>query len=202
MGLQMSDIQIPDDSFINSIIGEGTRFKGDFELNGLLRIDGDFSGTIHSNGKILVGRNGRAECTIHAGTVVIGGIVRGNVFTSEKVIILSTGMMLGNITTPRLIAEEGVIFNGNCRIELAGVESAFEEKEKERKPFTPPSEAAEKTSKTAVKESSESTKESPAGSPAKSPAKSPPKPPSETASEPSQASLEDQTSLFAQDKAK
>ena len=42
----MSDPHVTDDAFINSIIGEGTRFKGEFDLNGLLRIDGDFSGVI------------------------------------------------------------------------------------------------------------------------------------------------------------
>lgn len=112
----MSDTHISDDAFINSIIGEGTRFKGEFDLNGLLRIDGDFSGTIRTKGKVLVGQNGRAECTLHAGTVVIGGVVRGEIFSTEKVIILSTGLVLGNVTTPRLIVEEGVILNGACTI--------------------------------------------------------------------------------------
>ena len=69
----MSDAHLSDDAFVNSIIGEGTRFKGEFDLNGLLRIDGDFSGVIRTRGKVLVGRNGRAECTMHAGTVVVGG---------------------------------------------------------------------------------------------------------------------------------
>lgn len=105
-----------DDAFINSIIGEGTRFKGEFDLNGLLRIDGDFTGSIRTKGKVLVGRNGRAECTMHAGTVVIGGVMRGEIFSTEKVIILSTGLMLGNITSPRLIVEEGVIVHGTCTI--------------------------------------------------------------------------------------
>ena len=100
----------------DTIIGRGTRLNGEFNLDGLLRIDGDFSGTIRSRGKVLVGSNGRAECTIYAGRVVIGGVVRGNIISKEKVRILSTGMVLGNITTPRLIMEEGVIFNGNCRI--------------------------------------------------------------------------------------
>lgn len=112
----MSDSHVSDDAFINSIIGEGTRFKGEFDLNGLLRIDGDFTGTIRTKGKVLVGKNGRAECQLHAGTVVIGGVVKGDVFSSEKVIILSTGLVLGSITTPRLIIEEGVIFDGNCKI--------------------------------------------------------------------------------------
>lgn len=112
----MSDARAADDAFINSIIGEGTRFKGEFDLNGLLRIDGDFTGVIRTRGKVLVGQNGRAECTLHAGTVVIGGILRGEIVSTEKVIILSTGLVLGNISTPRLIVEEGVIFNGSCRI--------------------------------------------------------------------------------------
>ena len=112
----MSDSQFPEDSFVNSIIGEGTRFNGEFDLNGLLRIDGDFCGTVRTKGKVLVGKNGRAECVIYAGTVVIGGIARGNIFAIEKVVILSTGIVLGNISTPRLIVEEGVIFNGQCKI--------------------------------------------------------------------------------------
>lgn len=112
----MSDYLIADGTFINSIVGEGTRFKGELDLNGLLRIDGDYSGTIRTPGKVLVGKNGRAECTIQAGTVVIGGVVKGNIFSSEKVIVLSTGMILGNVTTPRLIVETGVILNGTCVI--------------------------------------------------------------------------------------
>ena len=118
----MSDNRFADDAFINSIIGEGTRFKGEFDLNGLLRIDGDFTGVIRTRGKVLVGQNGRAECTLHAGTVVVGGVVRGEIVSTEKVIILSTGLVLGNISTPRLIVEEGVIFNGSCRIMTPGAE--------------------------------------------------------------------------------
>jgi cytoskeletal protein CcmA (bactofilin family) len=112
----LSDTHVTDDAFINSIIGEGTRLKGEFDLNGLLRIDGDFTGVIRTKGKVLVGKNGRAECTLNAGTVVVGGVVRGEIVSTEKVIILSTGLVLGNITTPRLIIEEGVIFNGSCRV--------------------------------------------------------------------------------------
>ena len=112
----MSDSHITDDAFINSIIGEGTKFKGEFDLNGLLRIDGDFTGVIRTKGKVLIGKNGRAECTLHAGTVVVGGVIRGEIYSTEKVIILSTGLVLGAITTPRLIIEEGVIFNGSCKV--------------------------------------------------------------------------------------
>jgi cytoskeletal protein CcmA (bactofilin family) len=104
------------DSFVNSIIGEGTTLHGDFELNGLLRIDGVFHGKVRTGDKVLIGRNGNAECTIVAGTVVVGGKVKGEIIATERITLLSTGVMIGSIVTPRLIIEEGVVFNGTCEI--------------------------------------------------------------------------------------
>jgi cytoskeletal protein CcmA (bactofilin family) len=102
--------------FINSIIGEGAVFKGDVSLKGLFRIDGDFRGSIKNADKVLVGRNGRAQCSINAGTVVVGGVVKGDIHSSEKVVVLSTGMVIGNIFTPRLMVEDGVVLNGRCKV--------------------------------------------------------------------------------------
>jgi cytoskeletal protein CcmA (bactofilin family) len=113
----MSENQTQDGAIINSIIGVGTKFKGDFDLTGVLRIDGDFVGTIRTKGRVFIGSNGRAECTMHAGIVTIGGIVRGDIYSSEVVTILSTGMVIGTITTPRLIIEDGVVFNGTCKVD-------------------------------------------------------------------------------------
>lgn len=105
-----------EDAFVNSIIGEGTTLRGEFDLNGLLRIDGAFYGKVRTNGKVLVGKNGTAECEIFAGTVVIGGKVKGEVIAMERITLLSTGEVIGAIKTPRLIIEEGVIFDGTCEI--------------------------------------------------------------------------------------
>ncbi len=110
----MSNYLSEEGTFINSLIGEGSLVTGDLNINGLLRIDGDFKGTISNGGKVLVGKSGRAEASITAGTIVIGGILKGNIKASEKVVILSTGMLIGNITSPRLLVEDGVIFNGSC----------------------------------------------------------------------------------------
>jgi len=104
------------ESFVNSIIGEGTKLRGVFDLNGLVRIDGTFSGTVKTSGKVLIGKNGFAECDILAGTVVVGGRFRGEIIAMEKITLLSTGELIGNIRTPRLIIEEGVIFDGKCEI--------------------------------------------------------------------------------------
>ncbi len=105
-----------DSSYVNSLIGKGTKFDGELNLSGLLRIDGDFTGSINSVGKVLIGRSGRVKCSINAGSVIIGGIVKGNILSTDKVVILSTGMVLGNIQAPSIEIEEGVILNGKCLI--------------------------------------------------------------------------------------
>lgn len=105
-----------EDQIVNSIIGEGSEFKGEFKINGLLRIDGIFRGTIETDGKVLIGQSGEAITDIKARVVIVGGIVRGNIFATERVVLLSTGHVEGNIMTPGLVMEEGVIFEGNCTI--------------------------------------------------------------------------------------
>ena len=105
-----------DDAYINSIVGPGTFMRGHVELSGLLRIDGDFSGSVRTDGKVIVGRAGRADCSIEAGTVVIGGLLRGEILAFEKVVLLSSCVVLGSIAAPRVVVEEGVLMTGTCRV--------------------------------------------------------------------------------------
>ncbi len=101
-----------DEHIINSIIGHNSKFSGDIEIDGLLRIDGDCSGSIKIKGKVLLGSQGRAECVIDAHTVVVGGIFKGTIYASEKVVLLSSAVVMGSIFSPRLVVEEGVILDG------------------------------------------------------------------------------------------
>lgn len=108
-------------TLVNSIIGAGTFIKGQIDVSGLLRIDGDFSGSIKTAGRVIVGRSGRADCTIDASTVVVGGVFRGTIYATEKVIALETAVIIGNIFAPRLIAESGLVMDGSMHIR--GVQS-------------------------------------------------------------------------------
>jgi len=106
----------PEDNIVNSIIGNGSEFKGEFKINGLLRIDGKFQGTIETEGKVLIGQTGEALTDIKARNVVVGGLVKGNILATERVTFLSSGKIIGNIITPSIIMEEGVTFEGKCII--------------------------------------------------------------------------------------
>src|SRR4030042_5108674 len=109
-------VKLIEDKIVNSIIGEGSEFKGEFTINGLLRIDGKFRGTIETEGKVLIGQSGEAVTDIKANVVVVGGKVKGNIYATDRVIMLSTGHVEGNIITPGLIMEDGVVFEGNCTL--------------------------------------------------------------------------------------
>lgn len=107
----------PTESLIlNSIIGEGSEFRGEFKIKDLLRIDGYFKGTIMTDGKVLIGRTGEVDTDIQAGIVVVGGEVRGNIIASKRIVLLSTCRLHGDVITPSLIVEEGAIFEGRCTI--------------------------------------------------------------------------------------
>ena len=112
----MAGKRIDDATFINSIVGRGTFFRGHLELTGLLRIDGDFSGSIRSGGRVIIGQTGRADCAIEAGTVVVGGLFRGEILASEKVVLLASSIVMGSIAAPRLVVESGVLLNARFRI--------------------------------------------------------------------------------------
>jgi cytoskeletal protein CcmA (bactofilin family) len=105
-----------EDGFINSIVGPGTFFRGHVELNGLLRVDGDFSGSIKTAGRVIIGQAGRADCAVEAGSVVVGGLFRGEIFASEKVVLLASSVVIGSIVAPRLVVETGVVLNASFSV--------------------------------------------------------------------------------------
>jgi len=97
----------------HSVIGISNAFSGEFRADGILRIDGDFKGVVKGKGTVLVGEKGRILGDIYARSVRIGGKVKGNIYAMEKVEILSTGKLVGNLWAPKFLAEEGMVFTGN-----------------------------------------------------------------------------------------
>lgn len=102
---------------INSILGTGISWKGSLSGNGGLRIEGAFDGNIALRGTVVVGESGRVTCEqIRANTVIIAGMVKGNI-TAEKVEIRSTGRVWGDVVTAAFATEEGAFLRGQIRME-------------------------------------------------------------------------------------
>jgi len=111
------------DFSINTIIGQGTSFAGDIDAAGFVRVDGAVRGDVSASGRVVVGERARMESDIVGTSVVVGGAVKGNIFASERVSILSTGLVIGDIITRRIAAEDGVFIQG--RIIVCGEDGDF-----------------------------------------------------------------------------
>lgn len=94
-----------------TVLGANSKMEGHFSSEGNVRLDGEFSGTLDISGNVLVGETAKINANIEARNISIAGSVRGNV-TGNKVQLLRTGRIWGDITASALTTEEGAFIDG------------------------------------------------------------------------------------------
>jgi cytoskeletal protein CcmA (bactofilin family) len=100
---------------MTGFLDKDTHIKGDLSFKGSFRIDGSFKGTIDSESTLIVGENGKIEAEIKVGYIVVNGEIKGNIQAKEKVEINSTGRVIGSVTAPKLVVEEGAYLETSCQ---------------------------------------------------------------------------------------
>jgi cytoskeletal protein CcmA (bactofilin family) len=73
-------------------------------------------GEIRGEGNLIVGDTAVLDSDMSVGTIVISGEVHGTIVASEKIEIRAPGKVFGSIQSPLISMEEGVVFEGNCRM--------------------------------------------------------------------------------------
>jgi len=112
-------------SDLTAFIDEGSEIEGKYTFTGTVMLNGRFRGEIVSNDTLIVGEKGVVNAAIRAGIVLINGEVVGNVLGSERVEIRGTARVFGDVEAPVVVIEEGVLFEGHCRMTKAhSVEAA------------------------------------------------------------------------------
>jgi cytoskeletal protein CcmA (bactofilin family) len=99
-----------------NVIGENSYFTGNFHINGSLRIDGRFEGKYLQAEQLYIGSQGKIKTNINAVSVIIEGLVIGNINATNRVLLMPSAKILGDIKTPELIIQKGVILEGRCAI--------------------------------------------------------------------------------------
>ena len=102
---------------INAFLGKGTDFDGKLTFEGTVRLDGKFSGEIFSPGILIIGESAIVDANINVNTLIVSGKLTGNIDAKARVEIHAPGKLYGNINSPVLVIDEGVIFEGSCRME-------------------------------------------------------------------------------------
>jgi cytoskeletal protein CcmA (bactofilin family) len=111
---------------VTTLLGRGSEFEGKLSFEGTVRIDGKLTGEIFTDDVLIVGEGAEVKAEINVGSIVIEGTVHGNIHAKRSVEIHTPAKVRGNITTPSLFIEKGVLFDGNCQMESSA--SAAQEK--------------------------------------------------------------------------
>lgn len=109
---------------VNALLGKGSEFEGKLTFEGAVRIDGTFSGEIFTEDTLIIGEGARVSARIEAGTVIVYGDVQGNISTTELIELHAPARLRGDIETPNLVIDRGVLFEGSCKMDSAELEAA------------------------------------------------------------------------------
>ncbi len=102
----------------STFIGPKIRFQGEFLGDEDVLVEGSLEGRVKISKAFRVGPHGVVRAEVAAATVTIAGRVVGNVSADERVELLPTGILEGNIQAPRIVIGEGARFTG--RIDMSG----------------------------------------------------------------------------------
>jgi cytoskeletal protein CcmA (bactofilin family) len=109
---------------INTLLGRGSSFDGKLTFEGTVRIDGKLSGEIFSNDVLVIGEGAEVNAEIDVGVLIVEGSVTGNIRAKRAVELHAPARVRGNLETPSLFIEKGVMFEGQSRMEGMGAPRA------------------------------------------------------------------------------
>lgn len=100
---------------ISNFFGFGSRINGTIEFQNTMRLDGSVIGKIYGDGgTVIIGEKAIVEAEIIVDVAIVKGKVNGIIEASERIEIYSPGRVVGDIQSPVVLIEAGVVFNGNC----------------------------------------------------------------------------------------
>ena len=103
-----------DDISFNTMVGPGAFITGDLKLEGFTRVDGDIYGNLETTGKLIIGENARVRGSLTAKSVIVIGIVEGDIVAPESVHLFSSAVVLGDVISRKIKADEKVVIEGYC----------------------------------------------------------------------------------------
>lgn len=91
-----------------------TKIKGDINSDADFRVDGTLEGSLKTNGKLIVGKDGKILGEVSCSNAEIEGHFSGQLHVAESLSLKATSNIVGEVNTNKLIVETGAIFNASC----------------------------------------------------------------------------------------
>jgi cytoskeletal protein CcmA (bactofilin family) len=110
-------------------LGASLHIKGEISGNEDLQVDGTVEGLIQlDDRKLTVGASAKVTADLVAREVVVYGSVKGNLRARDRIEIKKDGSVIGDLTTARIMIEDGAYFKGAIEIDRKGEGSSGHEK--------------------------------------------------------------------------
>lgn len=118
MNYRLEDFSAPEavSTQLTGVLEDAVEFEGTLAYHGCFHINGVVKGRIVTPDMLVVGETGRVQGSIEAGIVIIYGKVEATVNAKYRVEIRKPALFRGEMTTPSLKVEEGVIFEGTNKM--------------------------------------------------------------------------------------
>ena len=97
-----------------NMIGHDTTINGDVQSKGDIRVDGTLKGSVSTEGKVVLGKEGVIEGDVVCKNADVSGILKAKITVSQLLSLKSTAKLNGDIVTNKLSVEPGAAFSGSC----------------------------------------------------------------------------------------
>lgn len=101
---------------IDTLIGSNTQIEGNLMSEKDVRVEGEFRGDIHSQGKIIIGEQAKIIGNIYSYHTVVYGKVEGNISGEGLLEIMEKGELYGDIRVKSIAIRQGGIFEGQSNM--------------------------------------------------------------------------------------
>jgi len=115
-----------DGGTLTAFLGKSTRITGTLVFEGPSRIEGHVEGEVSAKDMLTVGESAVVNARIDGSTIVVHGTVTGDVVAHTRLEIRAPGKVIGDVTTPTLVVNEGAMLEGRCSMRATATASTEE----------------------------------------------------------------------------
>ena len=98
----------------SAFLGKGTRIVGKLTFEGSVRIEGQIEGEITAEDGLTIGEGAVVKAKVNGTSIVVHGQVTGDIAARTRLELRAPSKVVGNLSTPNLVIQEGAVFEGQC----------------------------------------------------------------------------------------
>lgn len=105
---------------VETVVGPSVVVEGDFSSEGSIVVKGTVSGSVQTSKMLTVEEGAKIFANIRAGNAMVAGIIRGNAKVAERLELLGSARIAGDVECKVLVVEAGALVNG--KVAMGGMD--------------------------------------------------------------------------------